>query len=205
MNVTFEPAYRQLRQTEKVFVDGYVNDLEDVAVSKNVPLTDALAMPVNVVDERSRDMLERPLVRAAIAERVRELNEALEITAYRVLKELKAISFGNMGDYGEIGEDGWFTPDLAKCTPEQLSAIQSIETEETFRPNGGSTRKLKFKLYDKLTGLDKYMRYMGLLDSDNPHYIEQQRRLSKTGDIGGLPDGISDEQAADRYARHING
>lgn len=205
MHISFEPAYRQIKQAEKAFVDGYVSELEQTAVRDNVPLREVLARPVTVTDDRARAMLERPLVRAAIAERCNELSEAMEISAYRVLKELKAIAFSNIGDYGTIGEDGWFTADFSKCTPEQLSAIAQIKAEETFKPQGGVTRKIEFKPYDKLAGLDKFMRYMGLLEPENPYYREQIERMKKPGAVTGLVEGVSVEQAGEKWSQMING
>lgn len=197
---TFASAYRQLRPSEKAFVDGYVADIEREAARANERISNALyrAIPPHVV-AASRGMLEKPLVLAAITERINEIASQSELTVHRVVKELMAIAFCSVGDYMQIGEDGqpWF--DLTKCTPEQLSAIQSIEIEET--PRTG-TRKFKFKLHDKLAGIDKLARYMGLLEADNPHY---RASTARPIDAASLPDTVTTDQAGDAYSAMING
>lgn len=197
---TFASAYRQLRPAEKAFVDAYVADTERTAARANERISNALyrAIPAHVV-EASRGMLEKPLILAAITERINELSAQSELTVHRVIKELMAVAFCSVGDYMQVGEDGqpWF--DLTKCTPEQLSAIQSIEIEDS--PRTGA-RKFKFKLHDKLAGIDKLARYMGLLDADNPHWrAEQARPVGPTA----LSADTTLDAAADAYSAMING
>lgn len=202
---TFASAYRQLRPAQKAYVDAYVSDAEREANKRGERISNVLhrAIPADVI-EASRGMLDNPLVRAAIAERINELAAASELTVHRVIKELMNLSFSSIGDYMEIGEDGQPYFDLAKCTPEQLAAIKSIEVEETgdgmSRPK---RRKFKFQLHDKIAGIKMLGDYMGLLQADNPFWrMETARPVT---DQGGLPASISDDSAADLYASMING
>lgn len=195
--VEFTTAYRQLRPSEKVFVDGYVSDLETVAVRTGEKLQTLLALPVNEnIDERSANFLSLSLVRAAIAERVRELAEEMEISVYKTLKELRSLAYSNIGNYMDIGEDGHPYFDLARCTPEQLSAVKSIKIEEGVR--GG--RKFEFVLHDKVSSLDKLMKYQGLLDDE--HWKAENAKAVKSKR---LTADTSDDEAADLYAKMING
>lgn len=204
--ISFASAYRQLRPTEKAFVDSYVADVEREANRRAERISNALhrAIPDHVI-EASRGMLERPMVRAAITERINDLAAASELTVHRVIKELMGVAFSSVGDYMNVGEDGqpWF--DLAKCTPEQLAAIKSIKIEET---GGGdlsrpSRRKFEFVLHDKLAGIKMLADYMGLLERDNPHWnAEQARPIS---DRAALPASVTQDGAADMYSQMING
>lgn len=203
----FASAYRQLAPTEKVYVDGYVAYVEYEAARNNERISNALhrAIPIATV-EASRGLLDRPLVRAAIAERINELAAASELTVHRVVKELMGIAFSSVGDYMQIGEDGQPYFDLARCTPEQLAAIASVEIEETGTPFArGHKRKFKFKLHDKLGGIDKLARYMGMLDPDNPFWRAEQSRPVGGGQQAALPAGATIDKAADMYAQLING
>jgi hypothetical protein len=202
--IGFASAYRQLRPAEKAFVDAYVADIERTAARNNERISLALhrAIPANVV-EASRGMLDIPLVRAAIAERINDIAAASELTVHRVVKEWMAIGFASVGDYMQIGEDGQPYFDLARCTPEQLAAIKSIEIEES---GGGdlsrpAKRKFKFVLHDKLGGLEALSKYMGLLERGNPHWREDQPRTHQPT----LPASTSVDEAANRYAQMING
>lgn len=199
--LSFASAYRQLRPAEKVFVDGYVRNLENDAAKRGERISNALyrVIPDSVL-EASGGMLERPMVRAAISERVNDLAAATELTPARVIKELMTIGFASMGDYMEVREDGQPYFDLAKCTPEQLAAIASIEVEEIALRNGMS-RKFKLKLHDKLSALDKIAKYIGLLEAENPFWRSENARPV---DQAALPNGVTTEHAADLYAQMIN-
>lgn len=202
--ISFASAYRQLRHHEKAFVDAYVADVERNAQRANERISLALhrAIPADVV-EASRGMLDKPLVRAAIAERINDIAASNELTPHRVIKEWMGIAFSSVGDYMDVGEDGqpWF--DLTKCTPEQLAAIKSIKVEETgdgmSRPK---KRKFEFVLHDKIAGLEALAKYMGLMQPDNPHWRADTARPVGQGM---LPASVTSDGAADAYAAMING
>lgn len=201
--VSFASAYRQLRPVERAFVDGYVSDVERDAQRRGDRISNALhrAIPDATV-AASRGMLDRPMVRAAITERINDLAAQSELTVHRVIKELMAIAFCSVSDYMQVGDDGqpWF--DLARATPEQLSAIKSIKVEENgdgmSRP---SKRKFEFVLHDKLAGIKMLAEYMGLL-RDNPHYAAD---IARPVQAAALPADTSTDGAADAYAAMING
>lgn len=192
--VEFSSAYRQLRPSERTFVDGYVSDLETKAVRTGEKLHTLLLKPVEV-DERSSEYLGLSMVRAAIAERVRELQEETELSVYKTLKELRSLAYSNIGNYMEIQEDGQPYFDLARCTPEQLAAVKSIEIEE--KPN--MARKFKFVLHDKVAALDKTMKYQGLLDDE--HWRAENAKAAK---VPALTVDAGDDEAAELYALMIN-
>ncbi len=187
--ITFISAYRQLSPVEKRFVDDYVEKMEQAAARAQERLSLQLHRPVQV-DQAG--MLQRPMVKAAISERVTELIERNELTPERVIKELTSIAFANHNDYLSISYDGRPSYDLSKCTPEQLAAVKKITYEQT---STGSER-LVFETHDKLAALDRLAKYMGLLELDNPHWRSSQARPI-------IEQGASTEQAADKYQRFI--
>ena len=198
-NLTFISAYKSLRPSQKAFVDDYVARVEREAARSNERISNALHRPVPAdVVARSNGMLEQPMVVAAITERINQIAADSELTVHRVVRELMAISFSSVADYMDISEDGYVSWDFSKATPEQLSAIKSYEVEESMR----GSRKVKIVLHDKLAGIDKLARFMGMLESDNPHWkASQARPVDQTA----LPASITDAGAADAYARMING
>ncbi|HRQ13063.1 MAG TPA: hypothetical protein PK205_07140 [Promineifilum sp.] len=197
---TFEPAYRQLRQSERTFVDGLILHIEREALRTREPML-AILRSLKAVDfeQHEQDMLQRLHVRTAIYDRVRELSEQSELNVYATLKELRGIAYGSMGNYLEVDEYGMPRLTLGKCTPEQLSAIKSVKYELTMR----GTQKIEIVLHDKLSALDKVMRYQGLLADDNEHWNKMLRKT--TGDAPELAADTTDEQAAEEYSRMING
>lgn len=170
MTFHIRPAYHQLTPAQRKFVDMFIADIETAAVKTSRRMTDVLH------DTRTdgNPMLEFALVRAAIADRVRELQEGQELNIYRTLKELRAMAYSNIANYLHIDSDGSPTFDLSIATPEQMSAVKSIEiTENEVKTKHGDvtkTRKFKFTLHDKVAALDKTMRYQGLLSDDNAHW-----------------------------------
>jgi phage terminase small subunit len=194
-------AYKQLRPVERVFVDAYLSDLQSSAVAAGQKVKEFLesnskSVRTKIAHWHAQRMMQRPMVRAAITERMKELTAAMEISAYRVLKEVANVGFASMGDYMTIDEGGQPEFDLTKCTPEQLAAIQSIEIEENLQTG---RRKFKFKLHDKLNALDKIMRYMGMFEADNMQtsgIIEDKKPPMITKET-------STAVAADLYARTL--
>lgn len=208
----FTSAYRQLQPAEKQFVDAFVSELETRAVRSQKRIIELLeGLQPQPSDERERMLLDRPLVCAAISERVKEIQDAADLTAYRVLKELSAIAFSNLQDYMNAdaekfeghGYANLISFDLSKCTREQMAAVQSIEVE--YDASGIVAKKIKFKLHDKVAGLDRFMRYMGLLDPDNPHYRSETAKIVGKKEPLGLPVHVKQSEAANAYAQFIEG
>jgi len=204
--LVFTSAYRSLQPAEKAFVDGYVADVERESERRNERISNALYRPVPPeMIEASRGMLDRPMVRAAITERISALAADSELSPRRVIKELMGIAFGSLEHYMDVTDDGAggsvLRVNVEKATPEQLAALQSFEIEETFGRNG-PTRKIKLKMHDKLAALDRIAKYMGLLEADNPHWRAENAR--PVGPAS-LPGSIDTAQAADAYGRMING
>lgn len=202
MTVIFASAYRQLSPAERSFVDSAVQELERAAhrAGERVSMVLNKPLPVQVV-ERSRGMLERPMVTAAITERINELSAAQDLTIQRMVKEMMAVAFSSMGDYMTITAEGP-SFDLTRCTPEQLSAIKSIEVEESGHGLGRAhKRKLKVTLHDKLGGMKMLGQYMGMLEPDNPHWRADAAKVATPA----LPAGATAQEAGDAYAAMIDG
>ena len=186
----FASAYRQLTPVERRYVDDYVRTLERRADRDQQRLSNYLQLPVpDDVYDASNGMLDRPMVTAAITERVMEITADRELSPQRLIKEYIAVAFANMGDYIEIDSFGNPTLALDKCTPEQMSAIKKVNYEET---NLGA-RRLNIELHDKFKFSDSLMKYMGMIEPDNQYW-----RASNATPI--IDHTASVAQAADAYA-----
>ncbi len=195
-------AYKQLRPVERAFVDAYLSDLEQNAEKAGQKVIDFLAGSTNngrnkVAHWHANQMMQKPLVQAAISERIEALTKAMEIDAYRVLKEVANIAMSSVGNYMTVNQLGLPEFNLANASPEQLAAIQSVELEYD---REGLPKRFKFKLHDKLNALDKLMRYMGMLDAENKTQTVQTTRPPATQQIAA---NASVTQAADLYARTL--
>lgn len=186
----FASAYRQLTPVEKRYVDDYVQTLERRADREQQRLSNYLRMAIgDDVYEASDGMLDRPMVIAAITERVTEITAATELSAGRVIKEYMALAFSNMNDYIKIDDYGNPEIDLTKCTPEQMSAIKKVNYER----NTMGGEKLTFELHDKLKPLEVFAKLTGIVEPDNAHW----RAMNAVPVIDATSTAA---QAADAYA-----
>ena len=198
----FTSAYRQLRPSERIFVDGYINAVERLAMRSNQKLLSALKeMRLDDLDGRSKEILAQGLVQAAIVERVKELSEDAELTVFKTLKELRSMAYSSLGNYMEIDDNGVPAFDLSRCTPEQLAAIKIIKIKERVdKDTGQPVKEFEFILHDKVASIGLLMKYQGLLDEQ--HWRNEQAKENQQKAISA---GQSVDDAADLYARSING
>ena len=185
--VVFTSAYRQLTPMERRFVDSHVQAAQSVADKEHVRLSVILQRPQEMDDDC---YLARPMVVAAITERVNEIVAASELSPDRIIREYIAIAFSNHADYLEFDEMGNPTYNLDKCTPEQLSAVKKIQYEQ----NTLGAQRMTFETYDKMKALEILARYVGLVEPDNQHW----RANSASPAV--LANGATVASAADAYA-----
>lgn len=197
----FTSAYRQLQPAERAYVDGYVSHAEALAQRLGEHISLALYRPIpDDVKEASRGLLDRPLVLAAIHERITEIGSDTELSINRVARELVAIAFSNHQDYHMVDQFGCPTANMDDLPREKWAAIESVEIEMDPRsPN--IVRKKKIKLYSKLQALDMLLKL----------YDPEQVRLREVAQLGSpakraaLPATVTVESAAEAYGALING
>lgn len=197
--VELRTAYQQLKPLEALFVDEYVASMDPrgsaIRAFANSPQKKASP------DARALDMMKRPLIQAAIRERMAAAMQRLELTADKVLAEVAKVAFANMGDYVRITGDGEPYVDLSGVNADQMAAITEVKSEDFVEGRGEDARdirKVSIKLHDKMGALDKLMRYFGLYAPD---------KLELTGRNGGPVVGVNinmtAEEAAARYAETL--
>lgn len=190
-------AYRQLQPLERKFVDSFINRIEAEADKRGERISNALHRPLTqAMIDSSHGMLERPMVRAAITERINDLASATELTANRIIKELSSVAFTSISDFMEIDEHGIPHYDFNRATPEQLAALASWK--ETPQKFGGKT--YEFKMHDKMAALKALAIYMGLFEADNPHW-----RSSNAKPVTAIPVDATVSDASNAYQRMIEG
>jgi phage terminase small subunit len=116
--------------------------------------------------------LTKPDISSAISERRVALSEKVEITQERVLEELAKVGFANMQDYMRASPDGDPYLDFSALTRDQAAALAEV-TVEDFKDGRGEdardVRRIKFKLADKLSALEKIGKHLGMFPNKVEH------------------------------------
>lgn len=161
---------------------------EKAGFRRNRSAASRLQRDVNV-RERVAELLQH--VKRIEHEALAAATERLAITKERVLGELAAIGFANMGDYMRAGPDGDPVLCFANLTREQTAALAEV-TVEDFKDGRGEgardVRRIRFKLHDKRGALVDLGRHLNLfprqveLTGKNGGPIETRRLTDLTDD-----------------------
>jgi hypothetical protein len=193
-------AYQQVSEPERYFVDRLTEQLVRHAHLHDIRL-DALLdspLPAALQPLDTRGYLQRPLVLAALTERLHALQLDKDISLDRVVRELHAIATFSLESIMGFDDLGNPVIDLDNATPEQWAAIKSVEVET----NDGLTRatkvKIKIQTHDKLGAIKQLADMLGAYEANNPY-----RKADKRTSTPILSDTTTAQQAADEYARFI--
>ena len=110
------------------------------------------------------DNLRKPAIAAAVARAQQERIWRTEVTQDRVVRELAAIGFSDMGHYASWGSGGVVLNESEELTEEQTRAV--AEVSETVTKEGGTIR---FKLHDKRAALRDLGQHLGMYTEKVEH------------------------------------
>lgn len=200
----FSSAYRQLDSYEREFVDGFLVRVDKEAEHRHERLTATLervsrSIDLARLDDRTRDLFNKPLVAAAIRERVEEFAQQRDLTPEWIIKQYRNIAGASLENYFTVGQDGFPQIDLSALTTEQWSALQEVDCVEEYSKRG-NIRRVKVKLQPKMEALAKLMAHTGMDKADNSVHSTY-----KSPSVPVLTDGQSVSELAESYARFIDG
>jgi len=162
-------AYDLLEEFEKLCVDEYVDHTKRQQKMLNERIILALKKPICTEHlKRSRGVLHRPLVRAALHERITEEADEEDLSPTRVIRELQNIAFSNQKDYYEAGDFGELVlKNIDTISREKMAAVKTIECYPS--PMG---MRHKVVLHDKKDAQKMLALLMGLVAPENPPVLE---------------------------------
>lgn len=136
---------------------------------------------------RGYELMQRPEMQAAIAEKMQAKAEQCDLTAERVLKELMALAFGTMRDVAEWDDTGVNLRVSAELSPEAAAMVSEIS--QTASESGVNVR---VKLHPKVQALEMLGRHLTLFVN----------RTELTGKDGGAVEiaNLSDDEIKRRFA-----
>jgi phage terminase small subunit len=114
--------------------------------------------------EQSFDLLRKPQIAQAIAEKRQEAQKSTNITVERVLKEVAGLAFFDVRKL--VNADG--SPKrITDLDDETARAIQGIELQTVKDGENDFALVRKYKVADKNAALEKLMKHLGLFEKDN--------------------------------------
>lgn len=170
-------AYDLLTPTEREAVDDYVQFVVAEQRAKRQPVRAALNLPIpNEYIRRSRQALYKPVLKAAVAERINEEADKYDISPDRAIHEYASLAFSDITDFMQKGLLGEPTlKSLDEIPPEKAGAIKSIECKP-----GHLGLTYKIVLHDKLPALRTLSDLMGMTAPDRPpvltDYVRKELR-----------------------------
>lgn len=146
----------------KRFCEEYIKDLNGTQAAIRAGYS------AKTAKEQSSQLLTKPNVQNFLSELKQSLSSKNEGLAQQVIDELKKLGFANIQDYIESENE---IKDLTKIDRDKAAAVESIKKTVTeFGSNGESSGKktsIQFKLYDKISALEKLGRHLGIFELDN--------------------------------------
>lgn len=122
----------------------------------------------NAASEQASKLLTKANVQNFISDLKKTLSDKNEGLAQQVIDELKKLGFANIQDYIDPGNE---IKDLTTITRDNAASVESIKKTVTeFAGGGESSGKkttIQFKLYDKISALEKLGRHLGIFELDN--------------------------------------
>lgn len=204
--ISFVGAYEQLSGYEREFVDGFLRSLEREAERRFERLTITLervsaSLNTTALDDRTRDLFRKPIIVAAIRQRVEQMAAASDLTPDRIIREHAAIALSNINRFFKTGEDGSISFDALNCNDIDWAAVAAVDIDETYGPRG-TKRTYKIKMHNKQVSLDAIAKFMGLDKGDNPEYAAYK---TLPAELSQLPNSASVLELAEDYAKFIDG
>lgn len=122
-------------------------------------------------NQMASDLLAKPDIAALIAEKQARQLERADLTATRVLEELRRLAFSDVT--GLFDEHGNLKP-LHTLTPEQAAAIASLEVvKKNITAGDGQIDTVhKLKVWDKTKALEMLAKHFGVLTERVEHMGE---------------------------------
>jgi hypothetical protein len=155
-NVAPSNCYDLLDPAEQAAVNDYVLLLTGECQRRGGRIANVLGQPIpSELVRRSRGVLERPMVRAAIHEALTDAAQRQDVSPARVVREHAALAFSNIADFIEFGLFGEIIFNFRGRSREQMAAIKQIKIDDT--PTG---RSMTFTMHDKQPSLKSLQEIM---------------------------------------------
>ena len=84
------------------------------------------------------------------------------VDAEKTIREIAYLAYSNMKDYIKVDQSGGVSFDFRNLDAAKAAAIQELNIEEYKLEDGTTTRRIRFKLYDKGQNLERLAKHLGI-------------------------------------------
>lgn len=151
----------KLTPKQEKFCSEYLIDLNATAAAKRAGYSEDTASEIGY------ENLRKPQIQQKLTELRNKLGNNGEL-AQQVIDELKKIGFSNVQDFLD---DGNAITDLTKIEAHKAAAVASVKKSVTTFGDGegneGEKETVEFKLWDKISALEKLGKHLGIFEADN--------------------------------------
>ena len=155
-------AARKLAPMQSVFVQEYLVDLNATQAAIRAGYS------AKTAEQQGYQLLQKPSVQAAIAERQKEREQRTAVTADRVLLEAARLA---LFDPRKLFNDDGSPKGITELDDDTAAAVAGIEVVEQFEGSGKDRVFVgylkKYRIADKNSALEKLFRHHGLYERDN--------------------------------------
>lgn len=162
-------------ERERLFAEAFVRTLNgrESAIEAGYTVRSASMM--------GSKLLHKPRVQRIMQELRAEREKSTRIDRNRVVEEIARIAFSNITDFAEWDDEGNLKVKPSESIPrEQAAAISEIFHDITDTKDGGVRIKKRFKLYDKIKGLELLAKHVGLLDHHGKTRLGSERPIEES-------------------------
>ncbi len=165
-----------LNAKQKRFADEYLVDLNGTRAYKKVYGVKS----DEVAKANASRLLSKANVAAYIASKQKKLQDKLEVSVERVLKEAARIAFSDPRKL--FDEDGNLKP-ITDLDDDTAAALAGLDIEALYKGKGKNAIRVgdvrKVKLWNKGEALEKLFKHLGLFEKDNKQKTDPVAELLK--------------------------
>lgn len=155
-------AYDLLNADEKEAANNYLLWVRSEIERTGGRFAHALEWPIpSDMVRRSKGLLNRPIVKAALAEALKTLSNEQDLSPQRLLNDIGAVADGNLYDFIKFGAFGDWTFNLENLTRSQMASIKTIKNIPTMYGN-----RTEITLHDKNPAQRMLAEMMGLINRE---------------------------------------
>jgi phage terminase small subunit len=172
-----DPKDFALKPRQKLFIAEYLVDLDPKRAAIAVGYSEKAAYSIG------RENLQKPHIKAAIAEEIEKRKDRIGITAEEVINELRLIGMANMSDFVKVNEDGSVQViPLDQLTEGKSRIIKKIREKRVIKSTAEGDQILdgtyEFELCDKVKSLELLSRHLGILHDKQEIDLKQPLQLT---------------------------